>query len=115
MDFVATQKAVIIEFDKPDFQWLLEGTKIMERMLHLIEMRKDNIVSIIRENSVLCHLTLSQITQFEEYLFRYEVKKGTSNANYVLFLFNIFSIKFYILILLTYILKFFVIFLFFLF
>jgi CRP-like cAMP-binding protein len=26
---------------------------------------------------VLCHLTLSQITQFEEYLFRYEVKKGT--------------------------------------
>ena len=85
MDFVATQKAVIIEFDKPDFQWLLEGTKIMERMLHLIEMRKDNIVSIIRENSVLCHLTLSQITQFEEYLFRYEVKKGTSNANYVLF------------------------------
>ena len=77
VNFVATQKATIIEFEKPDFQWLLEGTKIMERMLHLIEMRKDNIVSIIRENSVLCHLTLSQITQFEEYLFRYEVKKGT--------------------------------------
>ena len=76
VDFVATQRATIIEFEKPDFQWLLEGTKIMERMLHLIEMRKDNIVSIIQENFVLRNLTLSQITQFEEYLFRYEVKKG---------------------------------------
>ena len=77
VDFVASQQATLVEFEKADFQWLLEGTKIMERMLHLIEMRKENIVSIIQENSVLRNLTLSQITQFEEYLFRYEVKKGT--------------------------------------
>ena len=77
VEFVAKQRATIIEFEKPDFQWLLEGTKIMERMLHLVDMRKDNIVQLIRGNSVLSHLTLSQITQLEEYLFRYEVKKGT--------------------------------------
>jgi CRP-like cAMP-binding protein len=75
--FVAKQRATVIEFEKPDFQWLLEGTKIMERMLHLVDMRKDNIVQIIQGNSVLRNLTLSQITQLEEYLFRYEVKRGT--------------------------------------
>ena len=48
----------------------------MERMLHLVDMRKDNIVQLILGNSVLRNLTLSQITH-EEYLFRYEVKKGT--------------------------------------
>ena len=75
--YVARQKSTIIEFDKADFSWLLEGTKITDRIRHLVDMRKDNTMSIIEKNSVLKNLSPSQMTQLEEYMFRKSFKRGS--------------------------------------
>ena len=54
--------------------------------------------------------SVRELVNVVRHLDRYPKDGTLQNANYVLFFFDIFSIKFYILILLTYILKFFVIF-----
>ena len=54
--------------------------------------------------------SVRELVNVVRHLDRYPKDGTLQNANYVLFFFDIFSIKFYILILLTYILKIFVIF-----
>lgn len=70
VDIVAQSDVELVTVRRDDFQWLLQGTDVVSRMRHLIEMRKNRAWEVFAANSMLSHLSASQKTQLEEYVHR---------------------------------------------
>ena len=75
-DIYAVTDLSVIRFHRADFHWLLDGTRIIQRMKHLAEMRQESIWETLECNSVLAQLSASQKTQLEEYFSKVVLEQG---------------------------------------
>ena len=65
-DIYAVTELEVIRFNRQDFYWLLQGTGVLERMKHLVEMRQKSVWETVGKNAMLSKLSASQKTQLEE-------------------------------------------------
>ena len=75
-DIYAATDVSVVKFDRGDFHWLLQGTGIMERMIHMANMRRERAWEVMSHNTVLKMLSASQKTQLEEYFLKRVVPEG---------------------------------------
>ena len=75
-DIYAVTDLSVIRFNRQDFYWLLQGTGVLERMQHLVEMRKNSVWETIGKNKTLTRLSASQKTQLENAFEMRETEAG---------------------------------------
>eukprot|EP00736_Rhodelphis_marinus_P003539 Rmarinus@m.23382 len=66
----------LIEIHKQPFFQLVNGTDIVNRMLHLATMRTEKSWQTISDNSILCRLSSAQKTKLQEIMERRQVSPG---------------------------------------
>jgi len=65
-DIVAVTDLVVYQFQRQDFNWLLQGTPVVSKIERMIMARQDACWDLMGMNSVLSLLTPTQKTQLEQ-------------------------------------------------